>query len=393
MKTFFWNTAAWSLIALLHTPLLADAAAPPSYTVTDLGTLPGAASSMPTALNDRAQVVGVCSTGGQGRAFFWEKGKMHTLPVLPGFDPLSLWPRAINNAGKIVGTDFGPNLNTRRAFIYDHGVIRDLGTPAGEYSEATDINDKNQVIGKSYTIVIKNKVEHHVEMSYTFVWNPATGFQKLNPSSNDFGEGVSAINNTGQIVGASMNLGVEEARAKRAALPPEKRPYEGSVIPSAAFIWQDGKARNISPPQAWSSGSAAINERGDVLGGMSLYPDTDEILTSSDAELAKIEDAMRHSHHVFLWRNGQAQDLGELGSIAAGAFNNSEDVVGYVRLPNGKGFRAFLWRAGKQYMLTDLISPSDGWVLTEATAINNHGQIVGVGLHHGLSHAFLLTPR
>lgn len=392
MKPFFWNTGiAWSLIALLHTPLLADAAASPSYTVTDLGILPGASSSLPTALNDRAQVVGVCSTGGQGRAFLWEKGRMHTLPVLPGFDSLSLWPRAINNAGKIVGTDFGPKLDTRRAFIYDHGVTRDLGTPAGEYSEATDINDKNRVIGKSYTIVIKNNVEHYVGMSYTFVWNPATGFQKLNPSSNDFGEGVSAINNMGQIVGASWNIGVKEAQAKRAALPPEKRPYEGNEIPSAAFLWQNGRIQSISPPQAWSSGSVAINEQGDILGSMSLYPDSDEVLTSGAEESAKIEDAMRHSHHVFLWRNGQAQDLGELG--IAGALNNAGDVVGYTRLDNGRGYRAFLWRAGKQYMLTDLISPSDGWILTEATAINNHGQIIGIGRHHGLSHAFLLTPR
>ena len=395
MKISLRNAAiVGSLLALLPIPSPAGAAAPPRYTVTDLGTLPGESSSLAVAFNDRAQVVGVCSAGGQGRAFLWEKGKIRLLPVLPGFGLLSLQPHAINNNGVVVGTDFGPDLDTRRAFIYEHGVTRDLGTPPGEYSEATGINDKNQVIGKSYTMVIKNKIQNTIDMAYTFVWDATAGFRKLNTLPNGFGEGVSAINNTGQIVGTSMSLGAEETRVKRAALAPNKRPYEGNIMPYGTLIWQDGKTRSISPPQAWSSGAVAINAQGAVLGSMSVYPDADEILTFGREESDKIMDAIHHSHHVFLWQDGETQDLGEMGhAVRVEGFNNARDVVGYGLTDDRLQYRAFLWRAGKQYMLTDLIPASSGWILDEATGINNHGQIVGTGHHNGKRRAFLLTPR
>ena len=40
--------------------------------------------------------------------------------------------------------------------------------------------------------------------------------------------------------------------------------------------------------------------------------------------------------------------------------------------------------------LNDLIPPDSGWVLTNATAINEHGEIVGSGRYLGQSRAFLL---
>jgi probable HAF family extracellular repeat protein len=397
MKKIFRPVAAIiGLTTLLAVTALSDTAVALHYKVTDLGTLPGESVSEASALNDQGQVIGVCSTGGEGKAFLWEKGVMRPLPVLPGFRPLSLWPRAINNQGQIVGTDFGPNMDTRRAFLIDKGIIRDLGTPPGEYSEAFGINDRGQVIGKSYTLVIKNKGEHHVDISYTFVWSKEMGFRKLNAQTNNFGDGLSAINNSGQIVGASMTLGIEEEKTKRASLPLDKQPIHGNILPSAAFLWENGQVRSISPPPSWSSGGIALNEQGEVLGRMSLYPEADEILTSSTEELTKIQNAMRHSHHTFLWRNGKTQDLGEMGTepqVATTAFNNADDIVGYVRLADNTGFRAFLWRNGIRHMLTDLISPADGWILSEAQGINNHGQIIGVGLHHGQRHAYLLTPH
>lgn len=42
--------------------------------------------------------------------------------------------------------------------------------------------------------------------------------------------------------------------------------------------------------------------------------------------------------------------------------------------------------------LNNLIPASSGWVLVEANAINNTGQITGYGLKGGHNHAFLLTP-
>jgi hypothetical protein len=42
--------------------------------------------------------------------------------------------------------------------------------------------------------------------------------------------------------------------------------------------------------------------------------------------------------------------------------------------------------------LNSLISPTSGWVLEQANAINDNGQIVGFGTIDGETHGFLLTP-
>lgn len=394
MRTLF-RVAAYSLTALLLGPAFAGAPPAPSYTVTDLGTLKGTITSEALALNDRGQVVGVCSNSVLGKAFLWQKGVMRPLPLLSGFGPLSLWPRAINNHGQIVGTAFRPNLDKRRAFLVDNGVTQNLGTPPNEYSEATGINDRGQVIGKSYAEQVNSKGQSQITLSYTYLWSRSAGFRRLSPNS-DYGEGVSGINNAGQIVGASWTLGIAEEKAKRAALPPDKQPYKGDTIPSGAFLWQNGRTVSLSVPQAWSSGAVAINQRGDILDAVATYPQTTELLTSSQAELDAIQSAIRHSHHTVLWKDGTGTDLGEMGTepeVTTTGFNNADDIVGYVRLADHTGFRAFLWRAGQRYMLTDLIPPTDGWELDEAQGINNRGQIIGVGMHHGQRHAFLLTPR
>jgi hypothetical protein len=43
--------------------------------------------------------------------------------------------------------------------------------------------------------------------------------------------------------------------------------------------------------------------------------------------------------------------------------------------------------------LNKLIPSGSGWVLEQAFAINNAGQIVGTGTINGKEHGFLLTPR
>ena len=43
--------------------------------------------------------------------------------------------------------------------------------------------------------------------------------------------------------------------------------------------------------------------------------------------------------------------------------------------------------------LNNLIPANSGWLLQQATAINDQGQIVGYGTLNGQSEAFLLTPQ
>lgn len=53
---------------------------------------------------------------------------------------------------------------------------------------------------------------------------------------------------------------------------------------------------------------------------------------------------------------------------------------------------AFLYSDGSMNDLNNLISNDSGWVLIQADAINDSGQIVGDGTIDGNHHAFLLTP-
>jgi len=87
-------------------------------------------------------------------------------------------------------------------------------------------------------------------------------------------------------------------------------------------------------------------------------------------------------------------DLGTLGgsySIASG-LNDNGQVVGLFDTGGGL-FHALLYSGGGMVDLNTLIPANSGWTLTDATAINNNGEIVGEGTNpSGQTDAFLLTP-
>src|SRR5262249_2914191 len=106
------------------------------------------------------------------------------------------------------------------------------------------------------------------------------------------------------------------------------------------------------------------------------------------------------SSRATLWQNGtSATDLGAPvgpSSWASGisTVNGVLQVVGGI---GGSVGKAFLWKNGALKDLNTLISVT-GVTLTEATAINSHGQIVGtarvtVGKNNTELHGFLLTPK
>ena len=100
------------------------------------------------------------------------------------------------------------------------------------------------------------------------------------------------------------------------------------------------------------------------------------------------------TRHAFLYQDGQMHDLAPLPSTKnsiAYAINSSSQVVGASQTDGTE--RATLWHNGKPTDLNRLLPARSGWVLTEARAINDHGQIAGQGLRNGKPCAFLLTPR
>ena len=125
-----------------------------------------------------------------------------------------------------------------------------------------------------------------------------------------------------------------------------------------------------------------------------------------------------HEERAILWSGGRVTDLGSLrspGDAGGAAINNRGEVVGtawyepnvlsqFVHdhplrlkplLPmfsHQGAEHAFVYRAGRMADLNALIPARSGWILEGAQGINDRGQIVGVGQHHGQERAFLLTP-
>jgi probable HAF family extracellular repeat protein len=86
-------------------------------------------------------------------------------------------------------------------------------------------------------------------------------------------------------------------------------------------------------------------------------------------------------------------DLGTLGgaSSAAQAINTAGQVVGqstYIAGVSGLGpdlvnDHAFLWQNGTMIDLNSLLPAGSGWILEDAVAINDKGQIVCSGVSGG----------
>ncbi|MBN1514847.1 MAG: DUF3466 family protein [Phycisphaerae bacterium] len=117
--------------------------------ITDLGTLEGGVSSFAFGINDSGQVVGNSMKGGSsGRgAFLYENGVMRDLGSLGG----SALAFAINNAGQVVGRSMD-SMGAYRAFLWQNDELIDLNEllPPGSgwvLREAMDINEHGWITG------------------------------------------------------------------------------------------------------------------------------------------------------------------------------------------------------------------------------------------------------
>jgi probable HAF family extracellular repeat protein len=322
------------------------------------------------------------------------------LGTLPG--GRSTEPRSINGKGDVVGVTARPG-GVPIACLYRDGKLIGL---TGAYSEATAINDRGEVIGS----VREAGREEHATL-----WRPAAGdaFQAI-----DLGPGSArSINAMGQIVGpfasgpiwspgggetgSSRRIevkGIGRAAASSAELVAindrgqvigmvHERVTE--VYPVRGFLWEDGKETDLGSLGGPHCRPTALNASGQVVGS-STY-------RSIPRGIAPL-----YLSHAFLWQKGTMRDLGALGAgrySEALGLNAKGDVVGWSGTEadhdpfGGRRRAAFLYRDGAMLDLNRLIPADSGWTLSEARAINDRGQVIGVGRRDGQPRGFLLTPR
>jgi probable HAF family extracellular repeat protein len=352
------------LLGLIASNLVSPAAevALPRYLVTDLGE-----SINAYGISNQGEVVGYAQIPKSLdlRSYVYRAGGKQLLPTLPGYKISG--GNGINDLGHVVveasrspskHEKHGPLGWPTRVFLWRNGKMRDLGTLGGRDSDSPHMNNHDEVVGRS--------------------WTRRTFIAKL---------GITSLN---------MTI-------------------------CRAFLWRDGRMRDLGTLGGHDSHAAGINDRGQVVG-------------TADTSVPE--------EHAFLWENGRMRDLGTAGiKSAAFGINNKGEVVGvsggravlwqqgkmtYLgslggRLVNGVAAainnggqvvgtaytstmetdphplrRGFLYREGRMLDLNDLIPKETQWVLEGAWAINDRGQIIAFGEkgdHQGTqTHSLLLTP-
>ena len=308
---------------------------PPSgYTAVDLGTL-GGGTGFGRHINDAGQIAGDSETaGGETHAFLWENGVMTDLGTLGGTSSELAGVRpssSLSEAGHVIGRSTIAGDTETHAYIWHGGVMTDLGSLGGPGIRPTDVravNSNGQAVGGS---LVAAGVQH------TFLWE--------NGVMNDLGNlggsiGIAtAINEAGQVAG-------------RSTLP--SREFR-------AFLWDGGVTTdlgNLAPGQIPNFVVVyGMNESGQVMG-------------RSTASAARTQNA-------FLWDNGVMMDLGRLGGAfvresQANDINELGQIVGNSWTAMDTERHAVLWDGG---VLTDL--GTLGGTLATANAINDAGRIVG----------------
>ena len=256
--------------------------------VFDLGTL-GGYEGLALQSNDHGQVVGVVTNnvpdsflglygngfpslfnyGTQQRAFLWHDGVMIDLKTLGGPDAAAAY---VNNRGQVAGASYTDStinpdtgIPTEHPFLWDKGLMQDLGSLGGSVAFPNALNNRGAVVGESN--VSGDSTEH------PFLWTKVEGMQDLGTLGGSFGRAY-AINDSGQIVGVA-SLRNEAIRA---------------------FLWQGGVMRNLGTVKGDGCSSAyALNAKGQVIGASFAKG------TPAGCDFSVV--------HTFLWEDGRLIDL------------------------------------------------------------------------------------
>ena len=312
-----------------------------------------------TGLSDLGHAVGYyrqCNDATLYEAFVWtpETGLM-TLDRPPGY--VSAAASDIDSArGWIVGSMEPKGTNLSTAALWVDGVPIDLGTlPGGNFSKAHAISD-GRIVG---------------------TWgNNVTGDPGL----------AAFLWEDGQMLNIHADLGTPRSEARDITVGTEGIRIVGwmgtsFLIDSHAYIWHDGVVADLGViPGGFASEGLAISADGGTVVGVGRITDDK---TGDDFSRA------------FYWANGEMINLGTLpGFNHTGAFavNDDQTVVGGASQPGGS---AFIWSERDRRItdLNDLIRPETGVDTSLAYAIDNQGQIIGVGYNAaGDVVGLLLTP-
>jgi probable HAF family extracellular repeat protein len=253
--------------------------------------------------------------------------------------------------GVLFGSN-GSGLTQTRAFVWEQGVMRDIGTLGGPDAAVFDMSNAGAV-GLSYTNSIPNPTSG-IPTIDPFLW--------VNGRMIDLGTlggtlgNPEWINNRGQVVGVSD--------------------LAGDLV-YHPFLWDHGVLTDLGTLGGDNGRARFINDAGAVVGRADLPGST--------------------VRHAFLWKRGVMTDLGTVGSdpcSVATHINEKEQIVGVSTDCRGGVLHVFLWENGEMVDLNSLVNPPSDAQVLEPSYINERGEITGTAmLPNGDVHAVLLIPN
>ena len=347
-----------------------------SYTVTEirLGD-PEKDSSLvitPSSINNKGQVVGVCD---------------RTPAVAP-------WQRKILDSAFVTRFYAPKQYGTETAFFWDKGRA-DLLQPLSEspVCTASFINDNGQIAGQAETNPFPAalpfttpQTTKHAVLWANFQAAPRDVGAVFGPmESHPFG--LNAQNNVGVLV-----IGHDPHPLNPAYAVEGMRP----------FVWDNGALMPLAPAaDGWEA--HGLNDKKQSVGGNGtptlLSPvASPQVLTklvqkSERAGWSSVYGTINNQNQIagsdevdgaFVYQNGR---ITRLNPVAHRAINERDIVAGQNRtgdvvgcLQKNIGVTGFLWHKNHLYQINDLLGSSPAWVVKEAIALNDRGQMLCVGV-------------
>jgi RHS repeat-associated protein len=320
--------------------------------VEDLGTFEGDGSGA-YGINDSGVTVGFGWNSVPGlphnyRAARWFRGSTD-IHMVGADDPQAYISsfHAINNAGVIAGR-LGVNTGCRYSDATGFQIIVPDGTPG----IAGAINDSNSVAGSGD--------------KEAFRYTDQGGFQFLGLLDHGLRTMGSGIDNQNNVVGDSIIAGTTQWDNSHAFR------YSDATDPHLRDLSKD------FAPFGWILRTAR-GTNGDEIVGFAEHD-------------SKIEG------YRLTLSTGQVDDLGALvpGSISFATSINAQGAIGgssYVDQPHGDR-RATVWTEQLGLLrLEDFTPTPTDWILVETTALNNQGEVVGVGYRRDANDPTVFHPR
>ena len=177
------------------TLLLASLATAQSYTITDVGTLPGGVYSDALGINAAGHVVGCsdavnqCNSNISGDAFFWTSGGIQQLPPRPG----SSFPtiaHALNDFDQIVGESGSRAVAWTKKNHLE--VLGGFGGPSAAYGT----NNRGEVVGYS-----NSGSPNYYDLA--FFWSAGLGAINLGAIHGGHYSSAFGVNSSSEVVGVA----------------------------------------------------------------------------------------------------------------------------------------------------------------------------------------------